>query len=139
MDRELIDQKLESLRRSLTRIRTRCPNTLEALIDDIDAQDIITLNLSRAIQLSVDVAMHMASQLNVPTPGTMGAAFEALSEQRVIDPDVAERMRKAVGFRNIAVHNYEAINWEVVLAIVQQHLGDFDDFAKSIDRWLTSH
>jgi len=139
MDRELIDQKLESLRRSLVRIRTRCPSTVEALIADIDAQDIITLNLSRAIQLSVDVAMHMASQLDVPTPGTMGAAFEALSAQKVIDADVAERMRKAVGFRNIAVHNYEAINWEVVMAIVQQHLGDFDDFAESIDRWLSSH
>ena len=139
MDRELIDQKLESLRRSLSRIRTRCPSTLEILIADIDAQDIITLNLSRAIQLSVDVAMHMASQLDVPTPGTMGTAFQALSTEHVIDADVAERMRKAVGFRNIAVHNYEAINWEVVMAIVQQHLGDFDDFAKSIDRWLSSH
>jgi len=139
MDRELIDQKLESLRRSLNRIRTRCPSTVEALIANIDAQDIITLNLSRAIQLSVDVAMHMASQLDVPTPGTMGAAFEALSTKNVIDAEVAERMRKAVGFRNIAVHNYEAINWEVVMAIVQQHLGDFDDFAQSIDRWLSSH
>jgi uncharacterized protein YutE (UPF0331/DUF86 family) len=57
----------------------------------------------------------------------------------VIDADVAERMRKAVGFRNIAVHNYEAINWEVVMAIAQQHLGDFDDFAQSIDHWLSSH
>lgn len=51
MDREVIEQKLESLRRCLKRIETKCPANAEILASDFDLQDILALNLSRAIQL----------------------------------------------------------------------------------------
>jgi uncharacterized protein YutE (UPF0331/DUF86 family) len=35
-----------------------------------------------------------------------------------------------VGFRNLAVHNYDAINWHIVFSIVHEHLADFSSFAK---------
>jgi uncharacterized protein YutE (UPF0331/DUF86 family) len=40
------------------------------------------------------------------------------------------RLRKAVGFRNIAVHNYERIDWAIVYAIARNHRGDFQEFAR---------
>lgn len=43
-------------------------------------------------------------------------------------------MKNAVGFRNIAVHNYEAINWFVVHAIATRHLDDFREFPESVMR-----
>jgi hypothetical protein len=48
MDREVVEQKLESLRRCLKRIETKCPANAEILMADCDLQDIIALNLSRA-------------------------------------------------------------------------------------------
>jgi uncharacterized protein YutE (UPF0331/DUF86 family) len=42
------------------------------------------------------------------------------------------RLRRAVGFRNIAVHNYEAIDWAIVHAIARNHLVDFTDFARAV-------
>ena len=51
MDREVIDQKLESLRRCIKRAREKCPTDLDALVRSFDLQDIITLNLTRAVQL----------------------------------------------------------------------------------------
>lgn len=56
MDREVIEQKLESLRRCLQRIETKCPAAAETLAADFDLQDIVALNLSRAVQLCVDIA-----------------------------------------------------------------------------------
>ncbi|MEO8171368.1 MAG: hypothetical protein ABI575_10965, partial [Oxalobacteraceae bacterium] len=48
MDREVVEQKLESLRRCLQRIETKCPPDPETLMTDLDLQDIVALNLSRA-------------------------------------------------------------------------------------------
>ena len=50
MDRNLIEQKLESLRRCLRRAKEKCPKEVDILAKDYDAQDILTLNLTRAVQ-----------------------------------------------------------------------------------------
>ncbi len=127
---QVINNKLESLQRCLARIEDRCPATLEALVADLDAQDVMVLNLSRAVQLCVDLALTLLTAKQVPSPDTMGKAFEALAELQVISPELALRLRKAVGFRNLAVHNYDAIRWEIVFAIATEHLEDFRDFAR---------
>ncbi len=62
----------------------------------------------------------------------MVQAFEALSSLGLISPALASRMKKAVGFRNIAVHNYDAIDWHIVPHICQRNLNDFRDFAACI-------
>ncbi|MFA7239205.1 MAG: DUF86 domain-containing protein [Sulfuricellaceae bacterium] len=132
MDWPLIEQKLESLRRALQRVKEKCPEDVEALINDYDAQDILALNLTRAIQLCVDIGAHLISSTEFPPPDTMGETFDVLNKAAIIPPELANRMKKAVGFRNLAVHNYEAINWTIVHIIAKHHLTDFEVFAKSV-------
>jgi uncharacterized protein YutE (UPF0331/DUF86 family) len=131
MDRVVLEQKLESLRHCVARVQSKRPATLDALVADVDTQDVIVLNLSRAVQLCVDIAMHHLASSDSPVPQTMGQAFELLAQQKVIDAQLALRMRKAVGFRNLAVHSYESIEWAVVYAIASDHLDDFRAFAKA--------
>jgi sugar O-acyltransferase (sialic acid O-acetyltransferase NeuD family) len=95
------------------------------LLTDLDLQDILALNLSRAVQLSVDMGAHIVAQLEVPAPGTMGQTFDLLADQGVLTRELAQQLKKAVGFRNIAVHNYDAINWLMVHSITRDHLSDF--------------
>lgn len=130
MDREIIAQKLESLRRCLQRIETKCPNDPSILISDIDLQDIISLNLSRAVQLCVDIGAHLISCMDLPPPNTMGQTFDQLEQSGLISDSLATNLKKAIGFRNIAVHNYDAINWQIVYSIITNHLLDFTEFAK---------
>jgi uncharacterized protein YutE (UPF0331/DUF86 family) len=136
VDRTLIEKKLESLRRCLVRIREKCPPTAEQLSRDPDAQDIVALNLTRAVQLSVDIGAHVIAATDAFAPETMGQTFDSLADQGLIGLELATRMKKSVGFRNIAVHNYEAIDWAIVHAIVTRHLGDFDNFAGAVSRIL---
>ncbi|MBK6715177.1 MAG: DUF86 domain-containing protein [Burkholderiales bacterium] len=132
MDRLVLERKLESLRRCLVRVRSRCPATLPELVQDLDAQDVLVLNLSRAVQLCVDMAAHLLTELELPPPSTMGEAFTRLAEAQVIDAALAQAMRRAVGFRNLAVHNYDAIDWAIVFAIATNHIGDFERFARKV-------
>ena len=53
MDADILRAKLESLARCIKRIEGRRPVSAKALADDLDAQDIISLNLERAVQLCV--------------------------------------------------------------------------------------
>jgi hypothetical protein len=59
MDWTVSEQKLESLRHCLRRGQEKCPPDMDTLVKDIDAQDILTLNLTRAVQLCVDIGAHL--------------------------------------------------------------------------------
>jgi uncharacterized protein YutE (UPF0331/DUF86 family) len=137
MDRDVTVQKLESLRRCIVRVQSKCPADAATLSEDFDLQDIVSLNLSRAVQMCVDMGAHLLSNTDVAAPETMGQTFERLAEAGIIDTDLAANLKKAVGFRNIATHNYEAINWQIVHNIVKLHIADFSAFAAAISATLT--
>jgi uncharacterized protein YutE (UPF0331/DUF86 family) len=132
MDWPVIEQKLESLQRCLRRVLEKCPPDVNALTKDVDAQDILTLNLTRSVQLCVDIGAYLIAATQLPPPDTMGQTFDILMEAHIIEADLAARMKRAVGFRNLAIHNYDVINWTIVYAIAQHHLIDFEDFAKAV-------
>ncbi len=133
MDQLILVEKLESLRRCIQRIEDKRPPQVEILIQDPDIQDILVLNLTRAVQLCVDIGSHIISESRgAAAPGTMGDVFVTLENLQVISPETSLQLRKAVGFSNIAVHNYEAINWEIVYSICKKSLTDFRRFAKEI-------
>ena len=104
MDRQVIEQKLESLRLCLKRVQQKTPQSVAELSGDADAQDVITLNLTRAVQLCVDIGAHLIAESDHPAPDTMGQTFDTLTRMGLIAPELALRMKKAVGFRNIAIH-----------------------------------
>lgn len=136
MDRDLVETKLESLRRCVERIADKTPPSVDQLVRDPDLQDIIALNLQRAVQLSVDIAAHLIAETDAVPPTTMAENFEVLRKLQIIDSLLAERLTKAVGFRNIAVHSYQAINWNIAYQICRHHLDDFRQFAKAVAHQL---
>ena len=68
----------------------------------------------------------------------MGETFDQLGRMGVISEELALQLKKSVGFRNVAIHNYNPVNWAIVFSILQGHLRDFDAFAKAIDLKLNS-
>jgi uncharacterized protein YutE (UPF0331/DUF86 family) len=135
MDPLILAQKMESLRRCIKRVAEKTPIDVDQLIEDPDIQDILVLNISRAVQLCVDIGSHIISETEEPAPATMGDVFTTLTKLGAITPATCEVMRKAVGFRNVAVHNYDTINWEIVFAICQKSLPDFRRFVEEVTNY----
>lgn len=133
MDEVILENKLDSLGRCVQRVEDKCPDNAAKLRDDPDLQDIVVLNLSRAVQLCVDIANHWLADSSQPAPATMGQSFDLLAREGCIPDDLAERLKKSVGFRNIAVHNYEDLDWTIVHAVATRHLEDFRAFARALD------
>src|SRR5262249_45063624 len=96
MDKDVVNRKLESLRHCITRITSKMPITPEALRSNYDLQDIIALNLERAVQVCVDIAAHVISEADAPPPRTMAEGFVRLAELQVLPSQLAESLQKAV-------------------------------------------
>lgn len=90
----------------------------------VDVDDITAINLQRAVQAAIDLATHVVSTESYGTPDSTADAFTLLERQGVLDPDLADRLRRMVGFRNIAIHDYQAVDPAIVERIVSQRLGD---------------
>jgi len=133
VDPDITADKIESLRRCLRRLEQKRPARLDELQANVDLQDILALNLERAVQLAVDLAAMRVAELDARAPQTMGESFAILAEAGVLSNQTAERMQKAVGFRNIAVHSYRDLDWTIVFAIVHERLADFETFIAEID------
>lgn len=127
--------KLDSLQRCLDRIAAKTPGCVEILQNDFDLQDIIALNLERAVQVCVDIASHVLAQFSSPAPATMAESFDQLQTLGVIEDTMAVRMKKAVGFRNVSVHEYQKLDWQIVYKIITEHLDDFKSFARQVLFW----
>ncbi|QSH96445.1 DUF86 domain-containing protein [Treponema medium] len=134
MDKKVIGEKLLSLNRCLERVKLHTPANVEALQSDFDTQDIICLNIQRAVQISVDIAAHiLAEQLHEQTP-TMAETFLALSRHGLLDSQLASRLAKAVGFRNIAVHEYNTLDMNILYSIITKEIGCFYEFSDAVLR-----
>ena len=129
---EIIMRKLDMLNRCIERIVANTPEKPELLFDDYTSQDVIVLNLQRAIQVCVDIGLHVFSKRSEPLPDSMREVFVGLERMRILDAATAEGLQKAVGFRNVAVHTYQEIDYRVVYTICTRHLDVFREFARRI-------
>jgi uncharacterized protein YutE (UPF0331/DUF86 family) len=69
-------------------------------------------------------------------PSSMATSFEPLVSKGVIDRKTADELRLAVGFRNVVVHNYEAIDWNRVAPVIEDRLELFRMFAAQVIRYV---
>ncbi|UTC61618.1 DUF86 domain-containing protein [Treponema sp. OMZ 788] len=63
---------------------------------------------------------------------TMAEVFLILSERGIIDKNLALSLAKSIGFRNIAVHEYDSLDMDIVYAIITKDLSIFYDFARAV-------
>ncbi len=132
VEREVVLAKIATLDRCLARIaEAREP---ERGLAPIDVEDIVILNLQRAVQAVIDLATHVVATEGFGLPDTVGASFSLLAKEGLIAADLAQRLRKMVGFRNIVVHHYETVDSDIVESIVTRHLGDLRELCRLVVR-----
>ncbi|WP_264989837.1 type VII toxin-antitoxin system HepT family RNase toxin [Lysinibacillus piscis] len=128
---DVILNKATTIERCVKRIHEVYQDNPENLTD-FTKQDSIILNIQRACEASIDLAMHIVSERKLGIPKASREGFTLLQEVGLIDADLAKIMMNMVGFRNIAVHDYQALELTILEAILDKHLDDFKKFTKVI-------
>ena len=136
VDKDLMLAKTSSVKRHLRRIEEKRNIDLNIFLKDIDLQESILFNLQMAIQNCIDIAAHIISDEGFGVPGSTNEMFYLLEENGYLDRDITEKMVKAVGFRNLIVHEYEKIELGQVFEIALKDIKDLNEYLKSIFRKL---
>jgi uncharacterized protein YutE (UPF0331/DUF86 family) len=128
---DVVIQKLASIERCLSAVRRYVADDLTRLEDPM-VLDAVVLNLQRACEQAIDAACREVSRRGLGVPTDSADAFTILEQERILPTPVAERMRRIIGFRNVAVHEYRRLDPAVVRTVVAHRLGDFEALCRAL-------
>lgn len=131
---EVLLGKTVTIEHCLKRIEEEYRGHEAELFENCTRQDAIVLNLLRACEASIDLAMYLVRLHHLGLPQSSRHAFRLMQEASLITPDLARRMQQMVGFRNVAVHDYQALFLPILKAILEQRLSDFVEFTSALLR-----
>ncbi|MCI0420599.1 MAG: DUF86 domain-containing protein [Acidobacteria bacterium] len=131
VDRDIVLTKIAAIRRHLERIRETTRGRPESL-DNLDIQDIFVLNLQRAVQAAIDLAAHVIAGEKLGLPESLKEHFVLLETAQIIDSSLSKPLQAMVGFRNIAIHDYERLDLNILKALIGRHLADLEEFSKKV-------
>lgn len=127
---DVILNKTEIIENCLRRIHEEYCNDSKNLRNNQTKQDAILLNLERACQAAVDMAMRVVRMKRLGLPKQSREAFDFLAAAGIIDATLLRKMHGLVGFRNTAIHNYKKLDLDIVESVIKIHLEDFRNFTK---------
>jgi len=132
VDRDLILAKAGLVKKHLNRIIEKRSVDVAEFLEDIDRQESILFNLQMAIQNCIDIAAHIVSDEGLGLPGSTSEMFYLLEESGFLDRALTEKIVKAIGFRNLIVHEYGKIDVERVFEVARKDIQDLNDFLVAI-------
>lgn len=114
---DILLNKAAIIERCIRRIRDEA--TAAPRFDDFTHLDALTLNIERACQAAIDMAMHVVAERHLGVPQSMADAFVLLERDGAIDARLSASLQGMVGFRNVAVHQYEELDLDVLRWVVE--------------------
>ena len=132
VDPNLILAKAGSVRSHLNRVIEKRNVDLKGFMENIDRQEIILFNIQAAVQNCIDIAAHIISEEGFGVPGSTTEMLYILRKHGYLDNNLTQKMVKAIGFRNLIVHEYGKIELKQVYEIAQNDLNDLNEYLKSI-------
>lgn len=130
-NKAVIINKFDSIERCIKRINEEYENN-PVNLSNYRRMDAIVLNLQRACETVTDIAMYIVSTRKLGIPQTKKEAFELLQKENLITEEICNNMKKMIGFRNIAIHDYKQIDEEILQDVIENHLIDLTEFARKM-------
>jgi len=124
--------KAASIEHCIKRVREEYTKAGADFATDYSRQDAAILNIQRACEAALDMGQHIIRTEKLGVPQSARDVFSLLSRSGFIHNALAETMKKMIGFRNIAVHDYQALLLPIVENIIRNHLDDFISFSKQL-------
>ena len=129
---DIVINKVQSIHRCIERVREEYTLAGDNFSNDYSRQDAAILNITRACEQAIDLANHVIKHYKLGIPNSSAESFELLVVKNIIPILTGNKMRKMVGFRNTAIHQYQGLNLEIVKSVIVYGLDDLLDFTQSI-------
>jgi uncharacterized protein YutE (UPF0331/DUF86 family) len=125
-------QKITSLQRCVARARDAYASAGAEIRTNYNLQDAAILNVIRACDAAIDLANMAIRRRRFGIPSESRDSFTTLVREGIIAPDFGDRLKRMVGFRNLAVHQYRELNLDILDAVIRNNLDDLLTFAQTV-------
>ena len=133
---DVIINKIASIERCLARIEQEYRGFEQEFASNYTKQDSVILNLQRACEQAIDLANYIVRKQQLGVPQSARDSFQLLANAHFLPAELAHHMQSMVGFRNIAIHAYQALDLTILVSIVEHRLGDFTRFTQAMFSYL---
>ncbi|MBI2315688.1 MAG: DUF86 domain-containing protein [Betaproteobacteria bacterium] len=134
-DPAVVRRHLAALREALMNLRRHTGVSAAELSANADLRWTIERGLQLCLQNALDIATHVAAACGLDAPD-YSRAIERLAELGLLSAEFAARLRPIAGFRNVLVHGYLQVDQEIVASVVNERLGDLEEFAGCVESYL---
>ncbi len=132
MTDNVILNKAAAIERCVARAREEYYRDPDTFAQDHSRQDAAILNIQRACEAALDMGQHLIRRERMGLPQSARDVFTLLANEGWIEAELAEALRHMVGFRNIALHDYQSLQLPITVKVITEHLDDFLRFAQTV-------
>lgn len=129
---DVVLNKAATIERCVARAREEYAAAGNDFATDFTRQDAAILNIQRACEAALDMGQHLIRRNKLGLPQSARNVFDLLAQANWITPELAESLKKMVGFRNIAVHDYQTLLLPITVSVITQHLDEFLQFSQAV-------
>lgn len=132
MTDDVLLNKAAMIERCVARAREEYAANPQGFAADFTRQDAAILNIQRACEAALDMGQHLIRRERLGVPQSARDVFVLLAQAGWIHAELADRLKRMVGFRNIAVHDYQALQLPITVSIIEHHLDEFLDYSRAV-------
>ena len=129
---DVLVNKAAVIERCVARAREEYAAAAEGFATDYTRQDAAILNIQRACEAALDMGHHLIRRERLGVPQSARDVLALLARAGWTPPALAEQLKRMVGFRNIAVHDYQALQLPITVDIILHHLDEFLQFSRAV-------
>lgn len=122
---DVLMNKAAIIERTIQRVLEEYRKAGDNFATDYTRQDAAILNIQRACEAALDMGQYVIARERLGLAQSARDVYQILADKGKISQDLAQSLQKMVGFRNIAVHDYQQILMPIVEKIITEHLQDF--------------
>ncbi|WP_089728081.1 type VII toxin-antitoxin system HepT family RNase toxin [Candidatus Thiosymbion oneisti] len=127
---DVLINKAATIERCVARAREEYAADPDGFTQDYTRQDAAILNIQRACEAALDMGQHLIRRERLGVPQSARDVFALLAQGGWIDAELAGLLKRMVGFRNIAVHDYQSLQLPITVSIIRKHLDDFLTYSR---------
>jgi len=127
---DVLLNKAATIERCVARAREEFDHDPTTFETNFSRQDAAVMNIQRACEAALDMGNHVIRRDRLGLPQSARDVFEILAQAKWIDQALADSLKRMVGFRNIAVHDYQKLLMPITVKVITEHLTEFLQYSE---------
>jgi len=122
MEESRINDKIEEIEKFLDELESFKPNNFKKYEDNLASKAACERYFEKIMEAVIDLGFIVIKSKSLETPKDDGNLFNVLMNNKIIDSNLAKRMKEAKGMRNFISHQYGDVDDKLVFNAITKEL-----------------